>query len=1378
MADFGFEYTQRLQKSREDEAASGLTEMLRQAGLDGSGNAIPGIDPQPPIAPTVAKKPPSTVTQVSTGLIQGLQEGTASVLQDAAKASAVLDRAAEKINQWTGSKGGAFGDLAKTFESLSKKVQPSEADLKDKQSFIDYLSRAIGAAPPTVAEFVGGSLLTGGAVGGFALIEAIKASDQGTWETLKGAIKGALLGKGFEYLGQFSRLVRSAGTAALFGGQAALSGEPGAAIGAQAVAGALLGAVTPNKPKQAPKTEDAALTPEVLPKELPAPAERLALPPSEGLPKAGEAIRQPDLTVKRPGEAEAKVAVETNVAKTGAEADQFIQQKAGRPFGLERFIEQDEAAQKALALKPEEIQQVAPKIEQAAAEVGIQPREILSAAKIMEEIKVSQPVVAKAIEKTSSILAKAAQAIRGKTTEISESTRTLEAAAQTIRGGEPTLEAQINEAQAKARASQSGFSRTDLNLALARTLGGALYGYTQGDTTEERIQNALMMGGFAALVSPKLISGIVTKFKKIDPAGARQAELRDQGATPTADQAIKIDKASEQQIKDFFKLKPEDVTIKGRVEGINFDHINTPQDVKLLIGKVASVFHKEYSEARKIDPTTGEGVSHAETMAFAKSLGMTEETVLRWPDGQSMNRGEIQGARIVTVASARELKAKTDAYLMTPDAPGALEGFLNRFNKHVLITKNFLAQSSEVARTLESMKIDIAGDEVVFIRHLGDVVNNIDRTGWTPDRLAKALKDLPEQAQVNHFTRNIAKPGKADALLDLWYGASLLSNPKTLAVNLIGTPVAMGWQVGKRFLAAGMTQAMGKAGDPNYVQWSEPMNMLYGIRRGYESAWTAANDAFQRGEMTIGRHGKFEVSKQGAFKAETFGVDPGSVFGLGLDYLGQAARTFPRAMQATDQFLEVIGRTMEVGARVAREAAGKTGDPVEMAKLIREGVIEDNVPPGIKQAAEQFAVYNSFNSESGSFMASLQRGIESLKTSNQTMGPAYYLLAKAVAPFITIPTNIAKWTVREGPLGLLSENFWQNMRKGGADAQIALAGVSLGSIVMGTAAFLTKEGILTGRGPGDANERKMLEADGWQMYSVKIGGNYFKYDRLDPIAMPLGWAADLTEMAGHLDDADYFQAAASGVMAITRPLSNKTYLSGVSDFFGAIFSGESKKMHRWLSSEGASIVPGFVRGIRQQVDPYMREANTTMERLQSQIPGLSKDLPPVTDAFGRSILSGYGAGNEFVQLFGIINPIAYRGGKENRVINEIRANGVRVSTPSDTIYGTSDSPWDFKPPDARNGVKLQGWEYNAYKKTAGDWALNELGTLIDSDKYQRATPGPDGGKARMIQTVISLSREFGRRELLTKLPGLDELVRERYQERRNALSGGPVVPAQ
>src|SRR3546814_2542190 len=78
---------------------------------------------------------------------------------------------------------------------------------------------------------------------------------------------------------------------------------------------------------------------------------------------------------------------------------------------------------------------------------------------------------------------------------------------------------------------------------------------------------------------------------------------------------------------------------------------------------------------------------------------------------------------------------------------------------------------------------------------------------------------------------------------------------------------------------------------------------------------------------------------------------------------------------------------------------------------------------------------------------------------------------------------------------------------GGARRDLAIAKVMVGSGVGATIAELAAKGIVSGSAPSADNQRRLMLANGWQPYSIKIGDQYYSYRRLDPFAMPFGTAS-------------------------------------------------------------------------------------------------------------------------------------------------------------------------------------------------------------------------------------------------------------------------------
>ena len=945
---------------------------------------------------------------------------------------------------------------------------------------------------------------------------------------------------------------------------------------------------------------------------------------------------------------------------------------------------------------------------------------------------------------------------------------------------------------------ESGFSTFDINFALARTLSGAIYGFSQGDTMEERLKNALFYGGLAALANPKMIKTIIQTARRIDPAGIKKIETRDQGMTATVNQSFDPKQADPKGMAEFLRMTNEGIDTQGRVQGINYDHINTPMDVKYTIGKMAKVYQAELDKARKIDPATGKGVSHEETIAAAENLKGTKagapERILEWPDGQPMTDPELLLARMIRNDLGAGLKENTARFLNDLSQQN-LVAFIDNFNRYRMVQSVYGGQATGRGRGLEALKIDVGNSgEAEFHRMLGNVVESIDPTGWTPERLAAAIAQVPDLESLNRAVDIAARPGMHDMLLEAFYGVSMLSNPKTWTVNMAGSPMAFAWQVAKRTIAGGLTAVSGRSGDPAYVQPVEPLMMLQAIKDSYHDAFTVAQKAFVTGERQYphGQGGKQSFARPNAITYENLkGVYP-KAFGAaesalenlgidaqklkyGIDLLGSVARLSTRLMLAPDEFNELIGTRMELYARTARSVAAEGLPLSDQIALARQRIINmSEFSSADREAGKQFALYNTFNQEPGAITMRIVGAIESLNKSPD-IDPIWYLATKAVVPFVTIPANLGRWAAREsGPTAFLSRNIKEQMAKGGADAQVAWAGVALGSMVLTAAANMAMNGYLNGAAPVSKSDRLVWEADGNIEYGIKTPVGSFGINRLDPIAIPFAWAADFVNLAGHLDAYDQLTLVATAILTMTHDLASKNYVQGVTNFMHAITSGDSKEIQSFVKGEvGSLLVPGIVRGIRQETDPYRRATNEAFDAARAQTPWGSTDYPPVLDRFARPIYSGYGASQGWASLFGILNPIQYRAPNESKVIQEITGNKIPIPGLSDTIYGAKDNPYDNKPADSRTGVKLEGWEFYLYNKYSGEKLFEQLSRTVETPQWKSATPGPDGGKAIMLNVLVAASDEYARQKLLGESPDLSAAVREKQQHRQEALRPGP-----
>ena len=67
-------------------------------------------------------------------------------------------------------------------------------------------------------------------------------------------------------------------------------------------------------------------------------------------------------------------------------------------------------------------------------------------------------------------------------------------------------------------------------------------------------------------------------------------------------------------------------------------------------------------------------------------------------------------------------------------------------------------------------------------------------------------------------------------------------------------------------------------------------------------------------------------------------------------------------------------------------------------------------------------------------------------------------------------------------------------------------------------------------------------AQGWQPYSINVGGKWYRLRRLDPFASLLGPVADFVELSKQIPSTDRDKLGAAVVTALASNLINKTYL--------------------------------------------------------------------------------------------------------------------------------------------------------------------------------------------------------------------------------------------
>lgn len=662
---------------------------------------------------------------------------------------------------------------------------------------------------------------------------------------------------------------------------------------------------------------------------------------------------------------------------------------------------------------------------------------------------------------------------------------------------------------------------------------------------------------------------------------------------------------------------------------INMDTFHTHDDAKAVQAQMAEAFSSEIDEARR-------GVMYDEQLAaFAKDLGNDPvfiDEFLKKEFGTGVNAEQILAARSILEASARRLKELAHVVAKGDAGPRQQIDFLNQFDFHRQWMAQFMGARAELGRGLRALRGDVPmtadslnkGDPVVPVNRMEELVNH---WGGTMD-----IQLMAEQIASNDTYLGVNKLVQASkGGMNKWgaafvesYVGSLLSGVKTQVVNLVGNALMTVKGPVEVALAARLGRNL--PSDSERVMAGEATAMLFGMTNSFRDALGAMAEAFKTG-ASYGGVGKFEMGHNKAISSEALGLS--GVAGWLADVYGPIARApMERLLGPMDAFFKVINERAAFAQLSYREAMrqgsmeGLTNDQI----LVRLQSIMENPnveAPGMMQEVIDYGLYSTFQNPLGPAGQGLQKVINS------------HAILKMLAPFVRTPVNILKVGFLEGtPLGLLQKEYKKAIESGNnAKVQTARARMMIGSSVLTMFGLYAMTGKITGSGPRDSNQRAALMATGWRPRSIRVDNEdgtstYVSFDRLEPMSLTLGLAADIYEAMSTMqyDDLDattqdlIAQATSAVSMAIAENSINKTYMQGVNDALKAI-EDPTRYFDRWITNMANAAIPlsGLRRDARKLNDEYVREAQGFVDKLRNANPYFSEGLPPKLDVFGEPI---------------------------------------------------------------------------------------------------------------------------------------------------------------
>lgn len=814
------------------------------------------------------------------------------------------------------------------------------------------------------------------------------------------------------------------------------------------------------------------------------------------------------------------------------------------------------------------------------------------------------------------------------------------------------------------------------------------------------------------------------------------------------------------------EVKPEDIMIvdegvpgaavpRGTKAGevyVNFARINAPEDVQTVLQTMADKFKPSVETAAR-------GVRTFE------EIKLSAEQVNAWDVLKARRKGEPLSAE--QSVAARQLWATSGDKLTqvareasTNPSEANLFAFRKMLATHYAIQNEVLAARTETARALASWRIP-AGSAAERFRDISQAIESNGGAVVTrdmADRVAK-LAGAGMYQELDKFVQRGVWARTRDAMTEAWI-MGLLSGPKTHIVNIMSNTSVIFMQMYERKVASVVSQILGNNGG---VQAGEAMSQWFGLTQSWKDALRYAAKAAKTGETGMGM-GKIELPQTAAISSDAFNLSSETFVGRSVDTIGNIIRLPGKALAAEDEFFKTIGYRMELNAQALRQAASEVHSGLIKAEDLKGRVADllENPPENLRMSAVDQALYQTFTNSPGKLAQTLQ----SLTFT--------YPALKVILPFVRTPANILRYTFERTPLAPLMSQVRADISAGGVRQELALARMATGTALMMVAADMAMSGVVSGSGPKDARERQALERTGWQRNSIKIGGRWYAYNRLDPLGSLLGLSAEMVEILNNSDDEDttesVTEAAVAAAASISATVMSKTYLSGLADLFEAI-SDPKRYTESFVQRLVGSIVPAVVGEVTRTVDPYSREVFNMLDAIKRRTPGLSDDLPMRRDLWGRPVKYQSGLG----WAYDVFSPIYSKRDNPEPIDSEMLRLEKSVSMPGKkaTFRGVNVDLNNYPGAYSRY-VELAGNEllHPEYGLGAKD-LLNQVvsGEHYLSDIYNQGTDGADGTKADMIDAIITDYRRLAREQVLEEFPEINDEIEDFYQKQQDILAG-------
>lgn len=764
--------------------------------------------------------------------------------------------------------------------------------------------------------------------------------------------------------------------------------------------------------------------------------------------------------------------------------------------------------------------------------------------------------------------------------------------------------------------------------------------------------------------------------------------------------------------------------------------------------------------------------SDEELMQFAKAyaddIGEDPEAIYALGKQIAGNLGDADGAmatlRTVWSREAKRINELHLAKINWDDASEDLVAHAGEAIRNLSIMSQMVQQAKTgLGRGLRVLSLDDADSYLTNLRTASQDPSTV------PPLAPREMPPLPRSKEemkdwMDLWGMTDGDPGKQAAMLQglltvpppgkylrqsvaNFFTASILSAPRTIALNVVGPAVISGIRNVERFVGAGAVSIQPwRTADERAAARSVAQYTAKAYFQTFTDIQHVFSQALRASEIN---HTMIGGGGQNLDATTTFGPltenmlqfagqDPSRMYSL-----GNAINFFPKAFARLNNGLDEFAKRMayqgetRINAFVEGAEQGLSGAELQGFVNNRLQNAYDEVGHATDEAllrsAERTTLTSSVGGE-GSYTRKFANAVQALRSEIPE--------TRFILPVFNVPMNALAETMRRLPIAavpgvnrvIFRETAAELAGERGPVAQADAYGrTMLGAAFLMAGYMMNKEGRLTGAGPQDKTDRDIwLQTH--RPYSIKIGDTWVAYNKLDIAGGLLAIPATAHDMTTyHADDAQAEKMVGAAIGSLAQWFKDRAALQTVTELLN--FGGDptkepSKLLSRVAGSTAAGFFPAALRTtITDTTSPTVPMKRAWDDYIQSVVPGWANSLEPLRNVLGEPLQKPSNTIGEAFIPVSLAKAVSY---DNDPVLDELDRLYQVTGYGAGADGSSSVSHGFFMPQDVLlEDGKSMYWHMMQARQTMqvdGKDLRGTLKELFNSDAYNRAVDGDSSSR--------------------------------------------------